>query len=127
MDQTASPILLVEDDLSLRESLAQFLTDHGYQIITASTARQGWELIQGAHPWLCLLDLNLPDGSGLDVLKRMVQENAISRVVVMTAFDLKHLRPAGAGAILAGWLTKPVNPLELLKIVEAEEGARQKA
>jgi len=36
----------------------------------------------------------------------------------MTAFDLQHLRPAGAEGVLAGWMTKPVNPLDLLAVVE---------
>ena len=114
----AHPILLVEDDLSLRDSLCQFLTDHGYRTLEASTARQGWELMRSREPRLCLLDLNLPDGSGLDLLKKIIQAGLNIRVVVMTAFDLKHLRPANAEKILAGWLTKPVHPDELLTLVE---------
>lgn len=118
MAPMSNPILLIEDDLSLRGSLCQCLEDHGYRTLAAGTVRQGWELIQTRRPTLCLLDLNLPDGSGLDVLKRIIQNRLDVRVVVMTAFDLKHLRPADAGEVLAGWLTKPVNPQELLAIVD---------
>jgi DNA-binding response OmpR family regulator len=115
-------ILLVEDDLSLRDSLCQFLNDHGYQTLTAATARQGWELVQSRRPRLCLLDLNLPDGSGLELLRKISQSSFGSQVVVMTAFDLKHMRPAEANRVLAGWMTKPVNPSELLTIVERVMG-----
>jgi two-component system OmpR family response regulator len=118
MAQTNNPILLIEDDLSLRGSLCQFLEDQGYRTMTAGTVRHGWDLIRSKRPMLCLLDLNLPDGSGLDVLKRIVQHRLEIRVVVMTAFDLQHLRPADAGEMLVGWLTKPVNPQELLGLVE---------
>ena len=118
MTETIEAILLVEDDRSLRGSLCQFLSDHGYRTIEAGTARQGWELVQEQRPVLCLLELNLPDGSGLDLLRRIVEGGEKVRVVVMTAFDLKHLRPSGADGVLAGWMTKPVNPMDLLAVVE---------
>jgi DNA-binding response OmpR family regulator len=117
MAHQGGPILLVEDDLSLRECLCQFLKDHGYQTLTADTAAQGWELIWSRRPPLCLLDLNLPDGSGLDLLKRISEHRLNCRAVVMTAFDLRHVRPVDNSGILVGWMTKPVNPLELLEIV----------
>jgi DNA-binding response OmpR family regulator len=118
MVQRSPPILLVEDDLSLRDSLVQFLGDHGHRTLTAATAKEGWELLKTRGVPLVLLDLNLPDGSGLDLLKRVVQAGLRTRVIVMTAFDLAHLRPAAAGEVLAGWMTKPVHPGELLKLVE---------
>lgn len=118
MPHRNSSILLVEDDLSLSDSLCQFLNELGYRTITCSTARQGWELITTHHPRLCLLDLNLPDGSGLDLLRRIVKNHLPVKVVVMTAFDLPNLRPTDANSNLAAWMTKPVNPLELLKVVE---------
>lgn len=118
MNHDAPCILLVEDDISLRDSLCQFLEDHGYRTVTAAGARAGWELIRKQQPRLCLLDLNLPDGSGLDLLKKIAQHGFTTRVVVMTAFDLHHARPPGNVEALAGWLTKPVNPAELLKVVE---------
>src|SRR5213592_1925992 len=93
MAPPASTILLVEDDHSLRSSLSQFLNDHGYQTIVADSARQGWELANARHPQLCLLDLNLPDGSGLDLLKKLTDAHLQTRVIIMTAFDLHHARP----------------------------------
>ena len=72
------------------------------------------------RPQLCLLDLNLPDGSGLDLLKKLGDAKLQTRVVVMTAFDLHHARPSGG--LLVGWLIKPVNPVELLKLVEQAMG-----
>ena len=111
-------ILLVEDDLSLRDSLCQFLTDHGYRTLVASTATHGWEMLRSRKPRLVLLDLNLPDGSGLDFLKKIIEHRIHTRVIVMTAFDLAHLRPSEPTEILAAWMTKPVSPVELLEAVE---------
>ena len=120
MAPPASTILLVEDDHSLRSSLSQFLADHGYRTLQADSARQGWELAASRHPQLCLLDLNLPDGSGLDLLKKLTDAQLQTRVIVMTAFDLHHARPKNG--LLAGWLNKPVNPVELLALVEKVMG-----
>lgn len=120
MHERCGPILLVEDDLSLRDSLCQFLEDSGYATVGAGSTAEGWQRLHSDRPWLCLLDLNLPDGSGLDLLNKIVRGRINVRVVVMTAFDLQHLRPAGASDVLAGWLSKPLSPVDLLKIVEAE-------
>ncbi|HEX2973175.1 MAG TPA: response regulator [Tepidisphaeraceae bacterium] len=122
MVQTTQTILLVEDDLSLRGSLCQFLSDHGYGTVEAGTARQGWELAQAKKPRLCVLDLNLPDGSGLDLLRKIAKSHWGSRVVVMTAFDLEHMRPTDTSDVLIGWMIKPVNPLDLLMMVRKVMG-----
>jgi len=120
MASPASTILLVEDDHSLRTSLSQFLNDNGYRTLQADSARQGWELANSGQPQLCLLDLNLADGSGLDLLKKLTDAHLQTRVIVMTAFDLHHARPKNR--LLAGWLNKPVNPVELLALVEKVMG-----
>ncbi len=121
------PILLVEDDLSLSDSLSEFLTENGYRTISCTTVRRGWELLKSESPRVLLLDLNLPDGSGLDLLRRIAQDHLPVRVVVMTAFDLHHVRPVHANGSLAGWLTKPVNPLDLLKLIDREMGVASAA
>jgi len=113
------PILLVEDDASLRLSLDEFLRDRNYRTVVAANLRQASELLARHEPWLCLLDLNLPDGSGLELLGQVYSENHSCRVIVMTAFDLQHLRPTDASDCLVGWLNKPVNPAELLRLVGA--------
>jgi DNA-binding response OmpR family regulator len=120
-------ILLIEDDLSLSASLCQFLADHGYRTIAAPTARRGWELIQTQSPRLCLLDLNLPDGSGFDILRRIARMHLAVQVIVMTAFDLAPLRSQSLNAKPVAWLTKPINPLELLRIVERTLGEQSLA
>ena len=130
MPHRTHQILLVEDDLPLAQSLSQFLEDHGYRTATVSTVRQAWDTIRQEPPRLCLLDLNLPDGSGMDVLKKICDHGLPTRVVVMTAFDLQRVRPCGVNGALAGWMIKPVNPDQLLSLVEQalkETGAAEPA
>ena len=114
-------ILLVEDNASLCTCLKQFLADQGYETVSAGTLGEGLTLLAEYRPWLCLLDMNLPDGSGLELLHRVVAGGLGCRVIVMTAFDLPDLRPANAAGVLAAWMNKPVDPAELMQLVKAEE------
>jgi DNA-binding NtrC family response regulator len=111
-------ILLVEDDVSLRTSVGEFLKDNGYASLTAGTMREAWETILAITPAVCLLDLNLPDGSGIDLLQRIVQAKLPIQVIVMTAFPLNHLQPRNADGSLVDCLSKPVAPVALLGAIE---------
>jgi DNA-binding response OmpR family regulator len=123
-EKLQSPILLVEDDLSLQGSLAEFLHDRGYRTIAASTLLDGRRLLASEDPWLCVLDLNLPDGCGLELLRQLSADGRRCRVIVMTAFGLAHQRPDNYAGVLAAWLDKPVDPDELVRLVEAERSRR---
>jgi DNA-binding response OmpR family regulator len=119
-------ILLVEDDPSLLAGLDEFLRRHGYRTLLASTVREAVEYLQTEQPPLCVVDLNLPDGSGLEIIRRVARLGHC-RLVVMTAFDLEHQRPVDASHVLAGWLRKPVDPQELLALLNAQLAANDEA
>ena len=118
MTPKRNSILLVEDDVSLRRSVGEFLKENGFSLYTAGTMHEGWETILAISPALCLLDLNLLDGSGLDLLHRIVAAQSPVRVIVMTAFPLQHLQSRYPSQTIAAWLTKPVDPATLLDAVE---------
>jgi DNA-binding NarL/FixJ family response regulator len=62
--------------------------------------------------------MNLPDGSGLDLLKLIVAENLPVRVIVMSAFPQPRLLEQFPKRVLAAMMTKPVSPLLLLECVD---------
>ena len=68
MTDDASTILLVEDDDATRTFLADNLTADGYDMLVADSARDGARLIETKYPDLCVVDVGLPDGSGLDLI-----------------------------------------------------------
>jgi len=115
---TQTSILLVEDDQSLRESLRHFLEDHGFETHAAGSRAQGEELLRAVRPAVCLLDLNLPDGSGLDLLRVIVRERLPVRVIVMSAFPVPGLAGQFPETVLAATMTKPVSPEHLLEWVD---------
>jgi DNA-binding NtrC family response regulator len=115
--QTAS-ILLVEDDESLQASLRDLLRDNGYQIHAAGTRHDGLVILKAIRPTVCLLDLNLPDGSGVDILKSIVHEGLSTKVIVTSAFPMIDLRKRFGQSIVVATLTKPVSPEQLLELVD---------
>jgi DNA-binding response OmpR family regulator len=124
MSTQSVPILLIEDDLSLRESLRHFFEDGGYQTAVATSRSEGQELLRrfggrgdGSAAPICLLDLNLPDGSGLDLIRLIVQEQLAIRVIVMSAFPIQHLRGRFPESVLVAMMTKPVSPQHLSDVV----------
>lgn len=118
MSTQTTSILLIEDDQPLLESLKAFLEDQGFETHTAGTRAAGEEVLRRLHPSICLLDLNLPDGSGVDLLRLIVTERLSVKVIVMTAFPVAHLKIRFPAAVLSAVLTKPVSPEQLIEAVD---------
>ena len=117
MSLETTPILLVEDDVSLQTSLRDLLRDNGYQTHTAGTRGDGLKLLRSVRPAVCLLDLNLPDGSGVDILKSIQNEGLGTQVIVISAFPMGDLRKRFEATVVAT-MTKPVSPDQLLEMVD---------
>ncbi len=79
-------ILIIDDEKTIRWSLAEALVASGYETVDADTAAAGITRFRETCPDLVLLDMKLPDGSGLDVLRAIRSEDATVPVVLMTAY-----------------------------------------
>ena len=117
------PILLLEDDASVRQSLQDLLHDHGYRTCVAGTLVEGRRVLEEHRPMVCLLDLNLPDGSGLELLREAGRLRLRVHAIVLTAFGLEHQRDRECQQRLVGWLTKPAAPEQILEMIERAVGA----
>jgi two-component system, NtrC family, response regulator AtoC len=102
-------ILLVDDEKPLRDMVGTFLKKQGHEIESAASVTEGLEKVVSARPDMVLLDLNLPDGTGLDFLKDVGALAPDLTVVLVTAHvDVK----TAVEAIKRGaedYLTKPVD------------------
>jgi len=78
-------LLLVEDEASVREAFALRLSDHGYLVQTASSGEQALELLRTSEPDILVLDLVMPNLTGLDVLARVKQTSPNLLVILVTA------------------------------------------
>jgi two-component system, NtrC family, response regulator AtoC len=79
-------ILIIDDEKTIRWSLAEALNASGYETVDADGAAAGIARFREATPDLVLLDMKLPDGSGLDVLKSVKSEDPGVPVIMMTAY-----------------------------------------
>ncbi len=79
-------ILIVEDDDSLRESLEMFLSERGYAVASAGSGERGLAAWKRFKPAVIILDIKLPDISGLELLPRIASQDPETKVIVITAF-----------------------------------------
>jgi DNA-binding response OmpR family regulator len=107
-------ILIVEDDPSVLTLTRDLLLAENYRVETATNSKEGWDAAQRAKPDLLVLDLNLPDGDGLDLCRRLKKDNATRDlpVFMLTARASSDDIVAGLEAGADDYLTKPFNERE---------------
>jgi len=108
-------IMLVEDEQTLSEIIKDELTDAGYEVYTAYTAQECLNKIETIQPDLFLLDIKLPDMSGLKLLELIRQKYKSTAIVMCTAFDSFKTDYEIWASEIADYIVKPVD-LDDLKI-----------
>ena len=121
----AVPILVVDDEESMRDSIGQILSREGYSPKAAASARAGLSLFNREPFDLVFLDLRLPDGDGLDVLRQMKEASPETPVIVITAFGSIETAVEAIKLGAFEFLTKPFTPEELR--VAAKKGLRSRS
>ncbi|HEU0293890.1 MAG TPA: response regulator [Anaerolineales bacterium] len=113
-------ILIVEDEEDAAELFAEMMRVSGYQVLKTSKSTLALPMMTAEKPDLILLDIMMPEVSGLEILRQMRQDPALAGipVIVISAksmpTDIKNGMEAGAST----YLTKPVGYLELKDAVE---------
>jgi two-component system OmpR family response regulator len=112
-------LLLVEDDDLLADSLAEALEDAGYRVDVTALVREAEKLMAREDYSLVILDLGLPDGSGLEMLERWRRGGRRLPVLALTARDSWEDKVAGLRRGADDYLTKPYHEAELLARLHA--------
>ena len=111
---SANPVvLIIEDEPQMRRFLRATLRAHDYQVVEATTAREGLTQAAGRNPELVLLDLGLPDAEGLDVA-RALRRNSRTPIIVLSARGRESDKVAALDEGADDYLTKPFGAQELL-------------
>ncbi len=113
-------ILVVDDEREIRGLLTRFLTRKGFEVISAGTIDEGRALLRLNHPFLVFLDVNLPDGNGLNELKVLNSKNKSYKIIMMSAFDHQEARAEALESGALDFLSKPFNIAQLNEIVQNE-------
>ena len=108
-------VLIVDDYEANITALRKLLEGQGYEVLTATNGRDALDLVHREHPDLVLLDVMMPDVSGLDVCASLknVAETCLTPVVLVSALQERATRIEGLEAGADDFLSKPVDPQEL--------------
>jgi DNA-binding response OmpR family regulator len=114
-------ILLVEDNKPIEKLVRFILADAGYTVLTAETGRRGLRSIREHAPDLVLLDLDLPDVDGFEVLGearngRRLEQTA---VVAFTAHATQPDKLRAESAGFDGFIAKPIDPVGFVAQIES--------
>jgi two-component system alkaline phosphatase synthesis response regulator PhoP len=110
-DSSPLLILVVDDDEDIRNLFEHVLGDGGFQVITAINGHDALMKVEHQKPHLVLLDVMLPDVSGLEVLQLIRQ----MPVIMVTARSEKSLTASDAESGMTEYLIKPFTPAVLLR------------
>lgn len=113
-------LLVVEDSVALGEALLfAFGFEDGIEAVgVAPTIAQALEMAASAHPDVVLMDVRLPDGSGIEAVSRLLAVSPDVRVIVMTAHADNLIALAAADAGAAGFLLKDVRIAKIVAAVQ---------
>ena len=114
-------ILIIEDEPDIRKTLEYNISREGYEVISTSSLSEGREKLESASFSLLLLDLMLPDGSGLDLCRELKQDKSLSSmpVIILTAKDDEVDKVVGFELGADDYVTKPFSVRELILRVKA--------
>jgi DNA-binding response OmpR family regulator len=112
-------VLLVEDERTVRETLVQDLHAEGHEVQAESTGRAGFARARSSGFDVLILDLGLPDGDGLDVLRELRASGSALPVLALTARDALEDRIEGLDCGADDYLVKPFAFTELLARLRA--------
>jgi two-component system response regulator AtoC len=111
-------VLIIDDEVSILESLEMLFSEKGYTVYTAANAEEGLDLFWQCLPEIAFLDIRLPDANGLEVLSRLVSGGYPVKVVMITAYhDMETtIQAMKRGAF--DYIHKPLDAEEVEKAVE---------
>src|SRR5262249_29554766 len=114
----ARTILVVDDEPTLRETLRENLEMDGFRVVTAADGRQALDRFHQSQPDLVILDLMLPELSGIEVCRVIRRESGVP-ILMLTARDSELDKVVGLELGADDYVTKPFGLRELLARVRA--------
>lgn len=118
---TVARILAVEDNPDNLELMTYLLQASGHAVISAMTGESGIALARSEQPALVILDIQLPDTDGYQVLSQLRADPALAslRVVAVTAYAMVGDRDDALAAGFDGYLSKPIDPMSFGRTIDS--------
>ena len=111
-------VLVVDDDVTIREMISKILSRNGYQVVLASDGFEALNLLEQDQIKIVITDMKMPEMDGMELIQLISKNYPDIKIIVMTAFDdiytIKDAIMKGADE----YITKPFNSHEINIIVE---------
>ncbi|GBD44679.1 Photosynthetic apparatus regulatory protein RegA [bacterium HR40] len=114
-------LLLVDDEPAVRRSLARLLERAGFTVDTAGSMAEAYERLEQATPAFAVVDLNLSDGYGMELVSGLIETCPGIRVVVLTGYDSIASSVVAIKAGAWGYLAKPADADQLVATLLGEQ------
>jgi len=115
-----SKVLVVEDEMSIRKLLFNFLQAQGYTVSLATNGLEALEQVHKERPDLLLLDVNMPVMNGLEVLQQLKKQNKHLKVIMMSGTTTPEIRKSTMELGVMDFLDKPLPLQKLSRMIEAQ-------
>jgi DNA-binding response OmpR family regulator len=108
--------LIVDDEPDVVDSVSELFTLRNYNVITATSGTQALEMVKKENPNIIILDIRMPDISGMEVLKEVKKSHPKTRVIMLTGVEDDATKNMAIGLGASGYLTKPYSYSDLLEM-----------
>ena len=116
-------LLIVDDDMTFRQRLAQAMEKRGYQVTQAESIASGVRAAKANPPRFAVVDLRLTDGSGLDVVAAIRETSPEARIVMLTGYGNIATAVAAVKTGAVDYLSKPADPDAIESAFQQQKGA----
>ena len=123
---TQKTVLIIEDEEDAADMFAEMMRVSGYRVLKTSSSTPALTMMSAENPDVVILDIMMPEISGLDILRQMRRDPALANipVVVVSAKSLPADIKIGMEAGASIYLTKPVGFIELKEAIERALGGQ---
>jgi two-component system chemotaxis response regulator CheY len=113
-------ILTVDDSTSIRQMVGFTLKQAGYEVTEAQDGKEGLARAQAGIADLIITDLNMPNMNGIEMITaiRQLPQYKFTPILMLTTESDESKKQAGRTAGATGWIVKPFNPDQLLKVIQ---------
>ena len=110
-------VLVVDDELDMRESVKEIFEEIGYQVALAADGSQAIKQAESKHYDVILMDIMMPGMDGFEACRRIVESDPAAKVIFITGHEVNHYARQALTAGAFSLLTKPVHPDDLIAMV----------
>lgn len=125
MSSSPKKLLWVDDEIDLLESHILYLGERGYEVTKATNGQDALTMLEDRTFDLVLIDEMMPAMNGLEVLRQLKERHPDIPAVMVTKNEAEELMDQAIGSHIDGYLTKPVNPSQILSVLKSIIERRQ--